>query len=158
MSDTHGHIPNALYKHFRDVDEIWHAGDVGPISVIEELEQFKPLRGVYGNIDDEQVRRVFPRSLDFTCEGMRINMLHISGKPYKYSREAYELIQQNKPQIFVCGHSHIVKVQYIKQQDLLWLNPGACGNKGFHKVKTLLRFSIDQGKAKDMELIELGPR
>lgn len=158
MSDTHGDIPKSLYKYFKDVDEIWHAGDVGSVEVIDELEAFKPVRGVYGNIDDAKIRTIFPKTQEFECEGMLVNMIHIAGKPYKYTQDAYDLIQKNKPQIFVCGHSHILKVEFVKQAQMLWLNPGACGNKGFHKIKTLLRFSIDTGKVKDMEVIELGPR
>lgn len=158
MSDTHGDIPDSLYKYFDQVDEIWHAGDVGNIEVIDQIQQFKPIKGVYGNIDNTTIRSVFPKTLSFNCEGMQVSMIHIAGKPYKYTADANELIKKEKPSIFVCGHSHILRVEFIKNLNMLWLNPGACGNKGFHKIKTLLRFSIDNGKVKDMEVIELGSR
>ena len=157
MSDTHGEVDPRIYKYFKDVDEIWHAGDVGDVHVIEKLEQFKPVRGVYGNIDDHEIRLMWPKEQFFEIEGMKVLMTHIAGKPYKYKQEAYRLIEYHKPNIFVCGHSHILIVQYDKNIESLWLNPGACGFKGFHQVKTLLRFTIDKGRAKDMEAIEMGP-
>ncbi len=158
MSDTHGYVDPKVYEYFKDVDEIWHAGDVGSMAVIEELEKFKPIRGVYGNIDDHIIRATWPKVLDFECEGMSVLMTHIAGKPYRYNKDAYAEIKKYKPGIFVCGHSHILLVQFDKEINALWLNPGACGYKGFHKVKTLLRFSIDKGVVKDMEVVELGPK
>lgn len=158
MSDTHGYVDPKVYKYFKDVDEIWHAGDVGSMAVIEELEAFKPTRGVYGNIDDHVIRATWPKVNVFDCEGMSVLMTHIAGKPYRYNKEAYAEIQAHKPQIFVCGHSHILLVQFDENIQALWLNPGACGYKGFHKVKTLLRFTINNGQVKDMEAIEIGPK
>lgn len=158
MSDTHGYVDPKIYTYFKDVDEIWHAGDVGSMAVIEELEAFKPVRGVYGNIDDHIIRATWPKVNAFECEGMKVLMTHIAGKPYRYNKDAHDAIQEHKPQIFVCGHSHILLVQFDKNINSLWLNPGACGYKGFHKVKTLLRFSIDNGQVKDMEVIEIGPK
>lgn len=156
MSDTHGWVDPKVYTYFKDVDEIWHAGDVGDMSVIEELEKFKPIRGVYGNIDDHIIRATWPKVNAFECEGMKVLMTHIAGKPYKYNKDAHQEIMKYQPQIFVCGHSHILLVQFDKNINSLWLNPGACGYKGFHKVKTLLRFEIDKGAVKNMEAIELG--
>lgn len=158
MSDTHGWIDPKIYEYFADVDEIWHAGDVGEISVIDDLEAFKPVRGVYGNIDDHEIRATWPKVNQFECEGMSVLMTHIAGKPYRYNKDAYALIEKYQPQIFVCGHSHILLVQFDKKINSLWLNPGACGYKGFHQVKTILRFAIDKGNVKDMEVIELGPK
>lgn len=158
MSDTHGYVDPKIYEYFKDVDEIWHAGDVGTIDVIEELEAFKPVRGVYGNIDDHIIRATWPKVNAFGCEGMKILITHIAGKPYRYTSEAHDQINAHQPNVFVCGHSHILLVQFDKQINSLWLNPGACGYKGFHHVKTILRFSIDAGKIKDMEAIELGPK
>lgn len=158
MSDTHGYLDPKIYEYFKDVDEIWHAGDVGDLAVIEELEAFKPVRGVYGNIDDHIVRNTWPKVDVFEREGMKVLMTHIAGKPYRYNQSAHAEIQKHKPNIFVCGHSHILLVQFDKNINSLWLNPGACGYKGFHKVKTILRFAIDKGAVKDMEVIELGPK
>lgn len=158
MSDTHGYVDPKIYDYFKDVDEIWHAGDVGSLEVIDELTAFKPVRGVYGNIDDHLVRATWPKVLHFECEGMQVLMTHIAGKPYRYNPEAYTQIQEHKPGIFVCGHSHILLVQFDKTINALWLNPGACGYKGFHQVKTILRFTVDRGTVKDMEVVELGPK
>ena len=156
ISDTHSHLDERFTDLFKDVDEIWHAGDVGSMSVIEELERFKPIRGVYGNIDDHVIRATWPKVNHFDCEGMSVLMTHIAGKPYKYNKEAYAAIEEYKPNIFICGHSHILLVQFDKNINSLWLNSGACGYKGFHKVKTILRFTVDNGNVKDMEAIELG--
>lgn len=158
MSDTHGYIDPKIYDYFKDVDEIWHAGDVGDISVVDDLEGFKPVRGVYGNIDDHVIRTAWPKVNTFECEGAKVVITHIAGKPYRYVKEAKGVIDIEQPTVFVCGHSHILLVQYDKNINALWLNPGACGYKGFHKVKTILRFEIDQGKVQNMEAIELGPK
>ena len=158
LSDTHGYLDPKIYDYFKDVDEIWHAGDVGSIDIIDQLNAFKPTKGVYGNIDDHQLRLVWPEYLNFTCEGKRILITHIGGKPYKYRQDSHALIKAHKPDIFVCGHSHTLLVQYDKTINALWLNPGACGNKGFHKVSTLLRFEIDNGQIQNMEAIELKKR
>lgn len=158
LSDTHGWLDPKIFKYFAEVDEIWHAGDVGSVEVIEALEAFKPVRGVYGNIDDHRVRAIWPKYNRFTCEGMEVLMTHIGGKPYVYSRDAAPALLKKRPDIFVCGHSHILLVQFDKKIQAMWLNPGSCGYKGFHKVKTLLRFEIERGKLQNMEAIELGPR
>ncbi len=158
MSDTHGYLDPKVLEYFKGVDEIWHAGDVGSMEVIDQLEAFKPIRGVYGNIDDHKVRAAWPKIERFQIEEMEILMTHIGGKPYRYSQDAYGEIIQKTPDVFVCGHSHILLVQFDKKINCMWLNPGACGYKGFHKVKTLLRFDVDGKELKNMEAIELGPR
>jgi len=158
LSDTHGYLDPKIFEYFKDVDEIWHAGDVGDTEVINQLESFKPTRGVYGNIDDAKLRTFWQEHNAFMCEDMKILISHIGGKPYKYRQQSYGIIKKEKPDIFVCGHSHICLVQYDKNINALWLNPGACGYKGFHKVKTILRFEIDGKQVKNMEVIELGAR
>lgn len=158
MSDTHGYVDPKVYDYFADVDEIWHAGDVGDVKVIEELRAFKPLRGVYGNIDAQDVRMEFPEFENFQCEDMNVLMTHIAGKPGKYVQRAHDKIKEVNPGIFVCGHSHILLVKYDPNFEMLWMNPGACGYKGFHQVKTLLRFSVTGDRVHDLEVIELGTR
>ena len=158
MSDTHGYVDPKVFEYFKDVDEIWHAGDVGHLDVIHQLEAFKPIKGVYGNIDDSDLRLHWPKDQVFNCEKVKVAMTHIAGKPYKYRSSAQELIKKEKPQIFICGHSHILIVQFDKNLNTLWINPGACGFKGFHQVKTLVRLVIDGKEIKDLEVIELGPR
>ncbi len=158
LSDTHGYLDPKIFDYFKDVDEIWHAGDVGNIEVIQQLESFKPTKGVYGNIDDVKLRTYWKEHEVFKCEDLKVLISHIGGKPYKYRRQSYAQIKKHQPDIFVCGHSHICLVQYDKNINALWLNPGACGNKGFHKVKTILRFQIDGKQIKKMEVIELGQR
>ena len=158
LSDTHGYLDPKIFTYFKDVDEIWHAGDVGAVKVIEDLEKFKPVRGVHGNIDDHLIRKIWPKHNRFKCEDMEILISHIGGKPYKYSKEAYSELAEKTANIFVCGHSHILLVQFDKNLNCLWLNPGACGYKGFHQVKTLLRFEIHGKEIKNMEAIEIGPR
>lgn len=159
MSDTHGFVDPKLYEYFKDVDEIWHAGDVGDVSVIDELREFKPVRGVYGNIDAADVRLEFPEFNRFHCENVEVLMTHIGGKPGKYSKPAFEELQSNgAPKLFICGHSHILLVKMDPRHNMLWMNPGACGFKGFHQVKTVLRFSITDDRIHDLEVVELGKR
>jgi len=158
LSDTHGYLDPKIFEFFKDVDEIWHAGDVGSVTVIDDLNNFKPTKGVYGNIDDQAVRLIWPKHLRFKCEDVEVLISHIGGRPLKYSSEAWDELKSKTANIFVCGHSHILLVQFDKNLNCLWLNPGACGYKGFHKVKTLLRFSVDGKEIKDMEAIEIGPR
>lgn len=159
MSDTHGYIDPKIYDHFKEVDEIWHAGDVGDVSVIDDLRAFKPLRGVYGNIDATDVRVEFPEFNRFQCEELEVLMTHIAGKPGKYSKPAFEELQKNgAPKLFICGHSHILLVKNDPRFNMLWMNPGACGYKGFHQVKTIMRFSITGDRIHDLEVIELGKR
>jgi uncharacterized protein len=158
LSDTHGDLPEAVFQYFKDVDEIWHAGDIGDISVTDRLKAFKPLRGVFGNIDDAKIRLEFPEINRFRIEGVDVLITHIAGRPGKYSTPALAELKKQPPKLFVCGHSHILLVQQDPRFGMLWLNPGACGNKGFHKIRTLLRFAIDGDRIVDLEAIELGKR
>ncbi len=158
ISDTHGDFPERIYELFKEVDEIWHAGDIGSLDVTDALSKFKPLRAVFGNIDDHIARRTFKEHEVFTLEGVNVVMTHIGGKPGKYSTPALELLKEHQPQLFICGHSHILLVQKDERFNTLWLNPGACGSKGFHKIKTALRFTLNAGKIENLEAIEFGKR
>lgn len=158
MSDTHGYVDPKIYTYFKEVDEIWHAGDFGSVEVIDELRKFKPLRGVYGNIDDYNIRKEFPEIERFKCEDVEILMVHIGGRPGKYSQSTLEQLKINPPKLFICGHSHILLVKMDLRNNMLCMNPGACGLKGFHSVKTLLRFSITNDRIHDLEAIEIGKR
>lgn len=158
LSDTHGFLDPKIVEHFKEVDEIWHAGDIGSMEVINQLREFKPLRGVYGNIDDYEIRREMPEFNRFTCEKVEVLITHIAGKPGKYSKPAYDALIEKSPNLFICGHSHILLVKMDPQFNMLWMNPGACGNKGFHQVKTILRFTINGDKIENLEAIELGKR
>lgn len=158
LSDTHSYIDPKVYKYFKDVDEIWHAGDIGSIEVSDELTKFKPLRAVYGNIDNHLIRSQFREVEIFSLEDVKVVIIHIGGYPNRYSPGVLEMLKKENPDLFISGHSHILKVMYDKKLQLLHLNPGAAGYHGFHKVKTLLRFEIDKGKIQNMEAIELGPR
>jgi uncharacterized protein len=158
MSDTHSFVDKRIYEHFAEVDEIWHAGDIGIHAVADELEKFKPLRAVYGNIDDGKMRLRFPENLSFTVEGLKVWMTHIGGYPGKYPTRIRQALMEEKPNLFICGHSHILKIIPDKNLNLLHINPGACGNEGFHQVKTLVRFWIVEGKIQNLEIVELGAR
>ena len=159
ISDTHSYLDPKIYKYFENVDEIWHAGDIGKLEVMDELEKFKPVRFVYGNIDGHQIRARAPEYQLFAAGGLRILMIHIGGKPSSYTQLARALIQQQRPDVFICGHSHILRVTHDpKRPWLLYINPGAAGKVGFHKVKTIVRFEILAGKISNMQAIELGIR
>ncbi|MGH1385876.1 metallophosphoesterase family protein [Kordia sp.] len=158
LSDTHSHIDDQILKHVEYADEVWHAGDIGDLSVTDTIQKLKPLRGVYGNIDNDKARMEFPEHNRFMCEGVDVWITHIGGYPNKYNVRVREEIRQNPPQLFICGHSHILKVMFDKKLNLLHMNPGACGKHGFHKVRTMLRFVIDKDKIKDLEIIELANR
>ena len=158
ISDTHGYLDPKVEKYFKTCDEIWHLGDVGTIDVIKQLTKIKPVRGVYGNIDGQDIRKVFPKELKFTCEEVKVWLVHIGGYPNRYSKDVKDRINFNAPDLFISGHSHILKVMYDKKLKLLHINPGAAGKSGFHKVKTLVRFTIDKKEIKDLEVIELGPK
>lgn len=157
ISDTHGFLDETVFRHFANCDEVWHAGDFGP-EVIEKLESFKPLKGVYGNIDDASIRHQFPEQLVFTCEGVKVMMRHIGGSPPKYNPETRKELALHQPQLFISGHSHILKVMYDDRLQCLHMNPGAAGKQGWHKVRTLIRFVIDGKEMKDCEVVELGGR
>ena len=147
-------MDEAILKPAKEADEVWHAGDVGSLSVAESLQAVKPLRGVYGNIDGTEIRTLFPEKQVFDCEGMRVLMIHIGGYPSHYAKGIPELLHDVKPQLFVCGHSHILKVIYDKKYELLHLNPGAIGKYGQQKSRTMLRFEINGGHISQMEVIE----
>jgi len=155
LSDTHGNLHKRLFSFFDKVDEIWHAGDIGSISTADQLAAFKPLRGVYGNIDGQDVRAVYPLHQRFKCEEMDVWMTHIGGYPGRYERYVKPDIYTNSPDLFISGHSHILKVIYDKKLNFLHLNPGAAGSHGFHKVCTALRFVIDGKDIRDMEIWEI---
>jgi len=155
LADTHSYLDKAIFKHFDRCDEIWHAGDFGNLALADELAAFKPLRGVYGNIDDKDVRTVYPEDLKFVCEEVAVWMTHIGGYPGKYAPRIRSAIYLNPPKIFISGHSHILKVIYDKKIGCLHLNPGAAGKQGWHKVRTLMRFAIDKTEIKNLEVIEL---
>ncbi|WP_020526759.1 metallophosphoesterase family protein [Flexithrix dorotheae] len=158
LSDTHSFLDPRIYDYFKDCDEIWHAGDIGSIELLDELEKFKPLKAVYGNIDGKEIRTEAPEEQIFECAGMKIWMIHIGGYPPKYTRMIKEKLTEYKPDIFICGHSHILKIIFDKERKVLHINPGAAGNHGFHQIKTMVRFEINQGKVENLEVIELGKR
>ncbi|MBD2699452.1 metallophosphoesterase family protein [Spirosoma sp. BT702] len=157
LSDTHSYLDPQIFSHFKSCDEIWHAGDVGLLTVAEELRDFHPLRIVSGNIDRESPE--LPANQHFTCEGLIIWMTHIGGSPPKYNPMVRPILQANPPDIFVCGHSHILKVvRDSALNNMLFINPGAAGKTGFHTMRTVIRFSLDAGKILDMQVIELGKK
>lgn len=158
LSDTHSYIDDQIIKFVNQADEVWHAGDIGDLKVTDTIKKLKPLRAVYGNIDNKDARMEFPLDTKFTIENVSVWMTHIGGYPNKYNQRIREEIQLNPPKIFISGHSHILKVQFDKKLNLLHLNPGAAGNHGFHKVRTMLRFTIDKTEIKDLEIIELAKR
>lgn len=158
LSDTHGHFDERYVKYLSSCDEIWHAGDIGDISVIDRLRDIAPVKVVYGNIDNHIARAEFPEHQKFTMEGVTVWMTHIGGRPYVYDYRIREKLTKNPPQLFVCGHTHICKVQMDKRLNMLYMNPGAAGVYGIHKVRTLLRFTLDKGTIKDLEVVELGKR
>jgi putative phosphoesterase len=158
LSDTHSHIDDGILKYVHQADEVWHAGDIGDLKVTDSLKAIKPLRVVYGNIDDDKARIEFPLNNRFHCEDVDVWITHIGGYPGKYNQTIRNEIQTNPPKLFICGHSHILKVQFDKKLNLLHMNPGAAGIYGFHQVRTMLRFEIDGNKIQNLEIIELGKR
>ena len=158
MSDTHGYLDDKVFKYFDTCDEIWHAGDFGTLEVADKLAAFKPLRGVYGNIDDKNIRLTYPEHLRFNCEDVDVWMTHIGGYPGNYNPRLRNEIYTKPPKIFICGHSHILKVMYDKKIGTLHLNPGAAGKQGWHKMRSLLKFCISEEKIHTLEVVELGNR
>lgn len=158
LSDTHSYLDPAIFKHLKECDEIWHAGDIGHVDVYDQLNKFKTLRAVYGNIDDATIRRICPLHQKFTCEQVTVWITHIGGYPNRYAPNIKEALKKNPPQLFISGHSHILKVMYDKKLNLLHMNPGAAGKHGFHQIKTMLRFTIEGKEIKELEVIELGKR
>lgn len=154
LSDTHSYLDDAILKHVGEADEVWHAGDIGDLKVTDTLKKLKPLRAVYGNIDNAEARTEFPLDLRFMCEGVDVWITHIGGYPGRYNKRIREAIRLHPPRIFITGHSHILKVMNDKALKLLHMNPGAIGTHGFHKARTMLRFVIDGNEIKDLEVIE----
>lgn len=155
LSDTHGYWDERILQYFSECDEVWHAGDWGSYEIKEKLEAFKPLRGVWGNIDGYEIRKYFPQHNRFTLEGVRVWITHIGGYPGKYEASLRALIRQDPPDLFITGHSHILKIMYDKRLKILHINPGAAGKQGFHQVRTMVRFILNAGKIEDVEVIEL---
>ena len=158
LSDTHSYIDDRILEYARQADEVWHAGDIGDLNVTDKLKEIKPLRAVFGNIDNHEARKEFPLNNRFMCEGVDVWITHIGGYPNKYSPAIKEKIKENPPKLFISGHSHILKVMPDKKLGLLHMNPGACGKHGFHQIRTMLRFEIEQAEIKNLEVIELGTR
>jgi putative phosphoesterase len=155
ISDTHSYIDDAILKHFENCDEIWHAGDFGNMEVVEKLQALKPLKGVYGNIDGTEIRSIFPEHLRFKCEEVNVWMTHIGGYPGRYHPGVKREIIAKPPKLFIAGHSHILKVIFDKSINCLHINPGAAGKQGWHKIRTLVRFSITEEKIHNLEIIEM---
>jgi uncharacterized protein len=158
ISDTHNYLDEAVFKHFDQCDEIWHGGDFGTVEIADRLRGLKPLKGVYGNIDGQDVRSVYPLKLSWTCEEVNVYMTHIGGYPNRYAPGVKQELIKKGAKLFIAGHSHILKVIYDDKIGCLHMNPGAAGKQGWHQVRTLLRFSIDGADIKDLEVIELGKR
>ena len=158
LSDTHGHLDDKIIKYVNQADEVWHAGDIGKEEIINYLTELKPLKAVFGNIDDKKIRLITKEFLYFKYEKNKVLITHIAGYPGKYNENANRLISIYEPNILVCGHSHILKVMYDKKNKHLHLNPGAAGISGFHNIRTMLRFKLDSDKIKELEIIELGKR
>ena len=158
ISDTHSYLDEAVFKYFDKCDEIWHAGDFGSIAIADKLRSFKPLRGVFGNIDGQDIRTLYPEKSVWVCEDVKIYMVHIGGHPNRYAPGIKQDLIANGARLFICGHSHILKIIYDDKINCLHINPGAAGNQGWHKVRTIVRLTIDGADMRDCEVIELGPR
>jgi len=158
LSDTHGHLDSVALKHLKECDEIWHAGDIGNMETADALAQIAPLIAVHGNIDGQEVRSVHPKHQRFTCEEVDVWMTHIGGYPKRYDGNVKPEIFENPPQLFISGHSHILKVVFDKDLNLLHINPGASGIQGFHQVQTLVKFTIDRKDIKDLQVVEFGKK
>ena len=154
LSDTHGELDKRFFPHFKESDEIWHAGDIGSIDIIDSLNKLAPVKAVFGNIDNHIIRRSFKQTLLFKCEKVNVMMTHIGGYPGNYAKGIKDKIKECEPKIFICGHSHILKVMYDKKLKALHMNPGAIGNYGIHKVKTIIKFIIEEDNIKDLKIIE----
>ena len=154
LSDSHGYLGEDILKHIRSCDEVWHAGDIGDLTVTDAIKKLKPLRAVYGNIDGAKARSEFPLHQKFNIEGIKVWITHIGGYPNRYSKNVREAIKDECPDLFISGHSHILKVMQDRKLNLLHMNPGAIGKQGFHKVRTMLRFCVANGKIKQLEVIE----
>ena len=155
LSDTHHYLDEIILDHLKNCDEIWHAGDFGAIEIADRLKKLKPLKGVYGNIDGQDIRSVYPETLRWKCEDIDVMMKHIGGYPPNYNPSVKKELKVNPPQLFISGHSHILKIIFDKNLQCLHMNPGAAGKQGWHKVRTMVRFTIDKKDIKDCEVIEL---
>ena len=158
VSDTHHYLDEAIFEHFKNCDEVWHVGDFGSEDIAKRIKEKKKIRGVYGNIDGQDIRTEFPELLVFMCEDVKVMIKHIGGYPPKYNPETKKEILIHRPQLFISGHSHILKIMYDDKLNCLHMNPGAAGKQGLHKIRTIIRFVIDGTEMKDAEVIELGPR
>lgn len=158
LSDTHGYLTDVELDYFKDCDQIWHAGDFGTTEVSDKLSNFKPLRGVYGNIDGHELRAIHPLHQRFKCEELDVYMIHIGGYPGRYHKEVRNYIMRNPPDLFITGHSHILKIMPDKKLNLIHMNPGATGKHGFHHVRTMIRFDVEGKEIKNLQVIELGKR
>jgi uncharacterized protein len=158
IADTHGYLDPAIFEHFEQCGEIWHAGDFGPGQLAEQLAAFRPLKGVYGNIDGRDIRGIYPEILRWKCEGVNICMKHIGGYPPRYNPDTKKQLLANPPQLFISGHSHILKIMFDEHLQCLHINPGAAGKQGWHKIRTIVRLTIDGNQMKDCEVVELGRR
>jgi putative phosphoesterase len=158
ISDTHGFLDDAVFAHFKDCDEVWHAGDFGSLKLVKSLRDFKPLIGVYGNIDGAEIRAEFPEVVNFECERVKVIMKHIGGYPGRYAPSVKQELLEQRPQLFISGHSHILKIIFDEKIHCLHMNPGAAGKQGWHKVRTLIRFEVNGDKMQNCEVIELGKK
>ena len=158
VSDTHHYLDEAIFEHFKNCDEVWHVGDFGSEDIAKRIKEKKKIRGVYGNIDGQDIRTEFPELLIFMCEDVKVMIKHIGGYPPKYNPETKKEILIHRPQLFISGHSHILKIMYDDKLNCLHMNPGAAGKQGLHKIRTIIRFMIDGADMKDAEVIELGPK
>jgi len=158
LSDTHGIFDDKLKDFFKDVDEIWHAGDFGNVEVSDKISSFKPVRGVYGNCDGQEIRRIHPYIQNFELEGMKFLMMHIGGYLGRYQYSALQLINAHRPNVFICGHSHILRVMNDKKNNIITINPGAAGIQGIHTVRTAVRFKVERGALHDLEVGEWGKK
>lgn len=158
ISDTHSYLDDKVFKYFERCDQVWHAGDIGVPAVTDRLKERFDLKAVYGNIDGTEIRAEFPEDLFFKAGNKKVFITHIAGKPYSYNKRVSDILLAQKPDIIVCGHSHILRVEFDKKYNVLFMNPGAAGVHGFHKVKTLLRFEINGDQLTNMDAIEMGPR
>lgn len=158
MSDTHSYIDDKILEYVDQADEVWHAGDIGNSMVSDAIQKRRPLRAVYGNIDGTEIRKEFPLEQDFVIDGYHVYMIHIGGHPKRYAKGIKEQLRLKKPDLFICGHSHILKVVNDHERHLLHMNPGAIGKQGFHLKRTMLRFEINSGSINNLEVIDLGKR
>lgn len=158
LSDTHGYLDERILLYLSQCDEIWHAGDIGNLETAHKLRGVKPLRAVYGNADGNHLRLEYPEIHRFISEEVDVLIIHIGGYPNHYPREVIHLLKSNPPKLFICGHSHILRVIYDEKFKMLYINPGAAGTQGFHQVRTLIRFTVDRDNIRDLEVVELGTR